>query len=229
MLSILKLYKLGGNKMIKAVIFDMDGLMIDSERVTFEGYKIELEKRNYETTEAFYIKTLGKTIKTVYQIYFDEYGNDFPIDEVIQDVHRYIEKEFEEKGVPIKKGLLPLLQYLKDHQIKTIVATSSSRVRTDRILKQANITQYFDDSICGDEVTNGKPDPEVFLKACQKLNVLPSEAIVLEDSEAGIQAAANANIKVICIPDMKYPEPQYEKLTYKLLDDLSKVIPIIGG
>ena len=213
--------------MIKAVIFDMDGLMIDSERVTYDGYVIEMGKRNYHFSKEFYIKTLGKTIKTVYQIYFDEYGDQFPIDEVIDDVHQYIEEVFIKDGVPIKKGLIELLQYLKQHNIKTIVATSSGRERTNRILKQADLTSYFDDSICGDEVENGKPNPEVFLKACEKLNVKTSEAIVLEDSEAGIEAAHNANINVYCIPDMKYPEPKYKALTKQVLEDLSQIIPIV--
>ena len=90
-------------------------------------------------------------------------------------------------------------------------------------VSQAQITDYFDDSICGDEVTKGKPNPEVFLKSCQKLGVNVDEAIVLEDSEAGIQASYDAGIKVICIPDMKYPEKQYEEKTFKILKDLNDV------
>ena len=112
---------------------------------------------------------------------------------------------------------------LKDNNYKTIVATSSNRDRVDKILAQAKITEFFDDSICGDEVTKGKPNPEVFLKSCQKLGVNVDEAIVLEDSEAGIQASYDANIKVICIPDMKYPEKQYEEKTFKILKDLTEV------
>ena len=99
-----------------------------------------------------------------------------------------------------------------------------SRDRVDTILAQAHITQYFDDSICGDEVTHGKPHPEVFLKSCEKLGVKTDEAIVLEDSEAGIQAASSAGIKVICIPDMKYPTEEYASKTYKILDSLDEVI-----
>ena len=132
-------------------------------------------------------------------------------------------ERFETEGVPVKKGLVELLHYLKDNNYKTIVATSSNRDRVDKILAQAKITEFFDDFICGDEVTKGKPNPEVFLKSCQKLGVNVDEAIVLEDSEAGIQASYDANIKVICIPDMKYPEKQYEEKTFKILKDLTEV------
>ena len=209
--------------MIKAIIFDMDGLMIDSERVTFECYQERLKDMNLTMDEEFYNTLLGKPIKGIYQRFYDVYGNDFPIENVIQDVHQLMAERFETEGVPVKKGLVELLHYLKDNNYKTIVATSSNRDRVDKILAQAKITEFFDDSICGDEVTKGKPNPEVFLKSCQKLGVNVDEAIVLEDSEAGIQASYDANIKVICIPDMKYPEKQYEEKTFKILKDLTEV------
>lgn len=209
--------------MIKAIIFDMDGLMIDSERVTFECYQERLKDMNLAMDEEFYKTLLGKPIKGIYQRFYDVYGNDFPIENVIQDVHQLMAERFETEGVPVKKGLVKLLHYLKDNNYKTIVATSSNRDRVDKILAQAKITEFFDDSICGDEVTKGKPNPEVFLKSCQKLGVNVDEAIVLEDSEAGIQASYDANIKVICIPDMKYPEKQYEEKTFKILKDLTEV------
>lgn len=209
--------------MIKAIIFDMDGLMIDSERVTFECYQEILKGMNLTMDEEFYKTLLGKPLKGIYQRFYDVYGNDFPIEDVIKDVHALMAKRFETEGVPIKTGLKSLLEYLKENNYKTIVATSSNRDRVDTILSQAQITDYFDDSICGDEVTKGKPNPEVFLKSCQKLGVNVDEAIVLEDSEAGIQASYDANIKVICIPDMKYPEKQYEEKTFKILKDLNDV------
>ena len=209
--------------MIKAIIFDMDGLMIDSERVTFECYQERLKDMNLTMDEEFYKTLLGKPIKGIYQRFYDVYGNDFPIENVIQDVHQLMAERFETEGVPVKKGLVELLHYLKDNNYKTIVAASSNRDRVDKILAQAKITEFFDDSICGDEVTKGKPNPEVFLKSCQKLGVNVDEAIVLEDSEAGIQASYDANIKVICIPDMKYPEKQYEEKTFKILKDLTEV------
>ena len=209
--------------MIKAVIFDMDGLMIDSERVTFEGYQHIMSKMGKTITEDFYITLLGKPIKGIFQRFYDVYGNDFPIESVITDVHQYMAERFETEGVPLKTGLVELLKYCREKGYRTIVATSSNRNRVDTILKSADIEQYFDDSICGDEVTKGKPDPEVFLKSCMKLGVNTDEAVVLEDSEAGIQASYAAGIKVICVPDMKQPEPEYAQKTFMIVTDLNKV------
>ena len=191
--------------MIKAVIFDMDGLMIDSERVTFEGYQQIMGQMGLTITSDFYKTLLGKPLKGIFQRFYDVYGNDFPIESVIKDVHAYMADRFETEGVPLKEGLVPLLKYCRENGYRTIVATSSNRNRVDTILSSADIEQYFDDSICGDEVTKGKPDPEVFLKSCEKLGVSTDEAVVLEDSEAGIQASYAAGIRVICVPDMKQP------------------------
>jgi len=213
--------------MIKAVIFDMDGLMIDSERVTFESYQKVLEPMGLTMDEKFYVTLLGKPVPGIRQRFLDDYGQDFPFEDVIKACHETMQERFDTVGVPLKKGLVELLKYLKDHNYKTIVATSSNRDRVDRILGQSDLTQYFDDSICGDEVTKGKPDPEVFLRSCQKLGVKPDEAVVLEDSESGIAAGHAAGIKVICVPDMKYPLPEFAEKTYKIIDSLDQVIPIL--
>ncbi len=210
--------------MIKAVIFDMDGLMIDSERVTYNEYVKKLHMLGFDDfTEDLYKKCLGKNKAGICQVFIDHYGEDFPMTEVWDDVHIWIDDNLKQH-VPKKKGLDRLLRYLKDNGYKTIVATSSVRSRVDMILKSAGITEYFDDSICGNEVAHGKPDPEIFLIACQKLDVLPNEALVLEDSEAGIQAAYAGGIDVICIPDMKYPEPQFATMATKIVDSLEDVI-----
>lgn len=210
--------------MKKAVIFDMDGLMIDSERVTYNEYVKKLAQLgHHDFTEELYRNCLGKNKQGICQVFIDHYGQDFPMTEVWDDVHVWIDESLRQY-VPKKKGLVELLEYLKANNYKTIVATSSGRARVDEILKNADLTKYFDDTICGDEVTHGKPHPEIFLTACQKLDVKPEEALVLEDSEAGILAAYDGRIDVICVPDMKYPEPQFVEKVTKIVDSLDQVI-----
>lgn len=210
--------------MKKAVIFDMDGLMIDSERVTYNEYVKKLAQLgHHDFTEELYRNCLGKNKQGICQVFIDHYGQDFPMDEVWDDVHVWIDESLRQY-VPKKKGLVELLEYLKANNYKTIVATSSGRARVDEILKNADLTKYFDDSICGDEVTHGKPHPEIFLTACQKIDVKPEEALVLEDSEAGILAAYDGHIDVICAPDMKYPEQQFVEKVTKIVDSLDEVI-----
>ncbi len=221
--------KIFGGYMIRAVIFDMDGLMIDSERVTYECFRKYLKDKDMDMTEEFYITLLGQTIKVCKQKVLDQFGKDFPYEDCVNQVHEMLDERLLIEGVPIKKGLIELLKYLKENHYKMIVATSSERIRVDKILKNAGILEFFYDSICGDEVENGKPNPEVFLKACEKLGVRVDEALVLEDSEAGIQAAFDGGIKVICVPDMKYPEEKYKKMATLVCDDLSEAETYIKG
>lgn len=210
--------------MIKAVIFDMDGLMIDSERMTYQGYIKVMGKMGLTISEDFYKTLLGKQVAFAHEQFRILYGEEFPVEQVIVDVHEYLADVFENEGVPVKKGLVELLTYLKESNYKICVATSSHRDRMEHILGLAGVLDYFDQSVCGPEVKNGKPNPDVFLKACEKLDIDVSEAIVLEDSEAGIQASYTAHIPVFCIPDMKYPEPEFEQMTTGILESLDKVI-----
>lgn len=209
--------------MKKAIIFDMDGLMIDSERVTYEEYTKTMKKFNYPFDKSFYIRCLGKNRTTICQLFTQQYGEEFPMQEIWEDVHLSLDDRLT-TSTPLKNGIVELLTYLKDHHYKTIVATSSSKERAEKILAAARLRNYFDDIICGDEVTCGKPHPEIFLTACQKLGVTPDEALVLEDSEAGITAAHCGGIDVICIPDMKYPEEEFANKTLKIVTSLHDVI-----
>ena len=138
-----------------------------------------------------------------------------------------LEKNFEEGGVPIKRGLIELLTYLKDNKYKTIVATSSTRERVDTILEQYGLSVYFDGSVCGNEVAESKPNPEIFLKACHIAGCKPCEAYVLEDSEMGIEAAYVAGIDCIVVPDMKYPGDEYAKKSRWIVSSLYEAMEII--
>ena len=123
--------------------------------------------------------------------------------------------------------MIELLTYLKENNCKTILASSSNRDKVDLIINKMKLTDYLDDSICGDEVNIGKPNPEIFLKACKKLGATPEEAVVFEDSEAGIDAAYNGNIPVICVPDMLQPSQAHKDKAEVVLEDLSQVIDYI--
>jgi len=210
--------------MIKGVIFDMDGLMIDSETVTYQMFVKKLKLLGHDDfTEEDYKHVLGKNKKGICQVIIDKYGDDFPIEEFWDDTHVWLDESLR-NHVPIKKGLIELLEYLKENNYKTVVATSSERARVNEILGNGNVIHYFDDMVCGDDVSKGKPDPETFLTACKKINVLPEEGLVLEDSEPGILAAYRGHIDVICIPDKKYPEEEFASKTTKIVDSLLDVI-----
>lgn len=213
----------------KAVIFDMDGLMIDSERVTWEGYQKECSLRGYEMTLDFYMQLLGHPMAPVRKMMREHFGESFPMEEIIHSVHHNMDLQFSTEGVPVKPGLMEILNYTKEHGYRTMVATSSDRDRVERILKYAKIEEYFNDIICGNEVSRGKPDPDIFLKGCNKLAVEPEEAYVIEDSEMGILAAFRAGIDVICVPDMKEPQEKYRQMTLCIVPTLTEAKEVMAN
>lgn len=213
--------------MFKAAIFDMDGLMIDSERLTLDVYKIYMATLGLSITKEFYVTMTGRTLRDCKKLLKDEYGQDFDSDLCIEKVYSMCADKIKEEGVALKKGLIELLTYLKENNCKTILASSSNRDKVDLIINKMKLTDYLDDSICGDEVNIGKPNPEIFLKVCKKLGATPEEAVVFEDSEAGIDAAYNGNIPVICVPDMLQPSQAHKDKAEVVLEDLSQAIDYI--
>ena len=214
-------------KMPKAVLFDMDGLMIDSERVTYEGYQELCRKEGVEMDLDTYKKCLGKPVRGIWQVFYDAYGDDFPIERIMKENHARMADIFETEGVPLKEGLKELLEWLNEQNIPCVLATSSTRDRVDKILDRAGLTDLFKDAVCGDEVSKGKPDPEIFLTAAAKAGAEPEDSLVLEDSEMGILAAADGNLPVICVPDMKYPLDQYARRCTEICDSLLDVLQLL--
>lgn len=208
----------------KAVIFDLDGLLADSEIPTFEICRKMLLEYGKDITLAEYMHTYcGRVgVKNMEHI-VSHY--ELPI--TVQEGLCYIseaEKEYFAKEIPLKPGAKKLLRFLKENGIKAVLATSSVKSRADTILEQNGISDYFFSAVYGSDVKNGKPDPEIFLTAAKKANAKPEDCLVLEDSEAGISAAHAADIDVICIPDLKVPDEKYRKLAVATLKSLDEVI-----
>lgn len=213
--------------MIKGVIFDLDGLLIDSERTAHNNLNKLLEPCGIAIgTEDYVHDYLGKTVVEGINRIAKLYRKDKTADELL-DIYLQYEKSAIENGIPLKPGALELLEYLKSKKIKIALASSSLRERAVGILNSHNILGYFDELVFGYEVEKGKPEPDIFLKACEKINIKPSEAIVLEDSEAGIQAGFSANIPVFCIPDIKKPSEHFAEKTTKILSSLYDVLDLI--
>ncbi|MBQ7595308.1 MAG: HAD family phosphatase [Clostridia bacterium] len=208
--------------MINAVIFDMDGLLVDSERVTFETLG-ELSKENgYIMTKDIYIQLLGITNEKAGVLLKEIYGEGFDYQQYFGRLHDEMVKRYDKEGVPVKKGAFELLDQLKKDGKKCIVASSSNAEWVKTTLTRAGLIDKFDGTICGDEVKNAKPDPEIFLSACQKLGAEKEEAIILEDSYNGVLAANNAGIKVLCVPDMVRPDENKLKI-HAFFNDLNEV------
>lgn len=209
-------------------IFDMDGLLFDTERLFMSKRAGILPSYGYVHREEDYLRTLGTSGSELAAVLTDIYGPDYPADEISARSRAAQMQHMRENGAPVKEGILELLTWIRQKDIPCCVATATDAVHADEILKLGNIRSFFSFIIGGNQVTHSKPNPEIFLTACRQGNVTTDNALVLEDSENGILAADAAGIPVICIPDMKYPEAPIAEKTTALVQNASEVMALFG-
>lgn len=224
------------SKRILSAIFDMDGTMFDTERLRFKTLKqAALEIFGTPLSEETLIGSLGLSAKKAEALAKANHGEDFPYAQVRQRADELELAFVREQGVPIKDGLLDVLERLRKCGLTMAVATSSRRAIAEEYLINANVLKYFDITVCGDEVTQGKPHPEIFLKAASALNCLPQHCLMVEDSENGLLSAIRAEGQPILIEDIKAPAPNVQAGALKayasmhgFLADLSECMPHLG-
>ncbi len=207
--------------MIKAAIFDMDGLMVQTEPIWDGKFFETLEEYGQEKDLSFRDSVRGSSGIVLAQAVEGRY----PDIDGLKFVEQWTEKVFEEvsKGTPVQKGLFNLLNHLKVHSIKCIVASSSQMRMIDAQWDAHELGNWFEGKVSAQEVKHSKPEPDVFLLACERLGVSPSEAIVFEDSNAGCRAAFAGGIKCIMVPDGVAPDDDVADNVERVCADLDEV------
>ena len=206
-----------------AVIFDLDGLLADTEIISLKVYQELLADFGIPFTEETYSREYsGHREEENVQRFLDTYDLPWNFDQTLEKVYE-LEAQILAKGVNLKKGAKNLLAFLQREGIPIALATSSVESRARMILDSNGILSLFDHLVFAKDVKRSKPYPDIFLKACSDLNVLPESCLVLEDSEAGIEAASRAGISVICIPDLKIPAQSFLNKTEQVFQDLDDV------
>lgn len=214
---------------IKAVIFDMDGLMFDTERLMKAGWEEASREMGFTLTEYHLSQMRGGTRERSSKLFEEWFQGTVDYDQGRAIRARYQKEYIEKHGVPVKKGLMELLTYLKEHEIPAAVATSTPRCDASRYWDMAGVTTYIAASVCGDEVKNGKPDPEIFLTAAEKLQTPPKQCLILEDSLNGIRAAKAAGAWSCMVPDLTPAVDEIRPFCDIICEDLSQVIPYLDS
>lgn len=208
---------------MKAFIFDMDGLMFDTERVFIGAWDYAGEQMGLGKAGYMCLKTLGMNTLACEQVWRDEFGEDVDVAAMWDYSREYMEAYYSKYAVSAKKGLYDLLTYLKRKGYKLAVASSTKREKVEKHLTGANVRQYFDAVIAGDMVEKSKPEPDIYLKAAASLGVRPEECYALEDSRNGLLSANSAGCKAIMVPDLWQPDDVVKQFILGPFEDLLQV------
>ena len=211
--------------MLKAVIFDMDGLMFDTERLASDAWIGVGKRHGLPITERIMNRMKGLKLEDCICVFQEELGQEFDYWAFRGERTEYINNWIREHGVPVKPGLKELLAWLEGHGYQIALATSTHSKKASHYLELAGVSSYFHYRVFGDMVENGKPDPEIFLLAAEKMQTPPGECLVLEDSYAGVEAGWRAGCQVIMVPDSLPPTEREESRIAACVETLHEVIP----
>jgi len=215
---------------IKAVLFDMDGLMVDTESLSTEAFINSVKAQGYNMTKEETLKVLGFTKANIYQFWIDYFqGTNVDGKKLVDDHYEYIENVLYTVGPEKMPFVEELLKYLKENNYKIAVASSSDTADIKNNLEKTKLEKYIDEIASGAEVENGKPAPDVFLLAAKRLGVDPKDCLILEDSKAGIKAGKASGAMVFMVPDMFTVDEECEDTADRILTNLGEVIEILEG
>ncbi len=212
---------------VRLCIFDMDGLLIDSERIYLESAMECSRIHNYGVSDELIRRTMGNNMAETKRRFLETMGEDFPF-EKFRDDRLVIQDEYlRNHPIEKKKGTEELLDYLDEKKILKAVATSTRRVRANQFLESAGLSGRFDHIVYGDDLIESKPRPEIYLRAISAFDVDKSEILAFEDSGNGILSAVNAGIEVVLVPDLAYVADEVKEKSFTVLNDLTEAVKLI--
>jgi HAD superfamily hydrolase (TIGR01509 family) len=223
----MKLQRDGEAMKVSAVIFDMDGVIFDTERIAAQSWRMAEKEFGIKVDEAFLKSLLGVTCTDARPV-FEKYFGNAEVGVRISDWrHQWIQEKYEKDGIPIKKGVREIFRFLKEEGIPKALATSSNRQFTESYFKLAKLELSFDYIITGDLLAHGKPDPEIYLKAAEGLKKDIHSCMVIEDSLVGVQGGIASGAMTVMVPDLIPPTPEITEKAFSVQKSLLDVIELI--
>lgn len=208
----------------KTVIFDMDGVIFDTERLVLSTWKQVAKDNDVIDIDKIFYKCLGTNRDATREILLDYYGRQFPYDEFRIKASKLFHEYISINGIPVKAGVFDIMEYLSENGYKIGIASSTRTVIVREELESVDLLRYFDKVIGGDMVSKSKPNPEIFLKCGEELGDAPDNIYVIEDSYNGVRAGYLAGMKTIMVPDLVEPTKEIQELCVAVFEDLFRVI-----
>lgn len=207
----------------QAVVFDMDGVIFDSEKMVILCWKEVADKYHIENIEYACRQCLGSNKEAARERFKEIYGQDFPYDTYKAEMSALFHERCSGGRLELKPGVTELLSYLRDNGKIIALASSTGEEVVYRELTDAGIVDYFQEIVCGDMVARSKPYPDIYLKACECIGVNPENAYAIEDSYNGIRSASAGGLRPIMVPDLAEPTKEMEELSEVILPSLFAV------
>ncbi len=214
-------------KNIKTVIFDMDGIIFDSESAYIDCCKDIAESWGISFRHDVALKCLGTTNEKTKELIREAYGEAFDVAAFWDASFKLFMERYDKGRLPMKEGVKEILQYLKDNGIGIALASSTEEWAVRQELSDALIIDYFDEIVCGNMVERSKPHPDIFLKAAELMKTEPADCMVIEDSFNGIRAAHAAGMHPVMVPDILQPDDEIRDLSDTVERSLSDVVALM--
>lgn len=209
---------------VKAVIFDMDGVLFDTEKLCMDSWVAVAGETGLSDMETFFPACIGTNLTDTKALFQKFYGDTYDFEQFRRLASAWFHDYVEKKGLPVKKGVREILDFLQQGGYLIGLASSTALHSVEDHLQQAGIRQYFQSLTTGDMVEHSKPQPDIYLMACESLGVRPEEAIAIEDSPNGIRAAHSAGMIPVMVPDLIAPDQEMRDKSAVICENLLEVI-----
>lgn len=212
---------------MNTVVFDMDGVLFDTERLCERSWLVMAEEAGLPGMEEIFPKCIGLNANDSRRIVMEAYGEDFDYEGFRTKASDWFWDYIEKNGLPVKPGVRELLDWLQKQGFRVGLASSTRRSTVLNHLEQAGIRDFFAVIVTGDMVEHSKPQPDIYLLACDQLGTQPEQAYAIEDSPNGIRSAHAAGMTPLMVPDMIAPDEEMVRLSRKIFKDLGEVLEFL--
>lgn len=196
-------------QMKKACLFDMDGLIFDTERTFMEQLSVVMGEYGYRLTREIYCETLGMAGDLLRKKMETHYGEAYPLREIGGKAREKVNRIAETVGLAVKPEIPQVLASLQEKGVPCAVASGTRSDMVEKYLEITGLRKYFQVVVGGEQVSHSKPEPDIFLLAAGKLDIAPEDCVVLEDSENGVRAGKAAGCATVCVPDLQSPREEF--------------------